>query len=256
MTPMTSEKLEEKRLQSLIGALRAALANPAEHRLFRSGKLDGLFSMRTGPVGDAAELSLRAGYLEKIRSDEKGKIAIDWVRITPSGVEFLYEHDSPRSVLDEMQELLKTSRNGVPSWMDGIIAQLETIARRFADEMSKYMHRLDALSQRVEEAIRRADATGTIIPDPMQVIVPWALDALRYLDHRKESGIQNPCPLPELFRAMEGKHPRLSLTQFHEGLRRLADHRAFKLIPAEPGNLPQPEYALLDGSRVLYSVSR
>jgi hypothetical protein len=62
--------------------------------------------------------------------------------------------------------------------------------------------------------------------------------------------------MPELFRAVEAKQPRLSLSRFHEGLQRLSDHRAVKLHPAENLNLPEPEYALLQGSSVLYYVSR
>jgi hypothetical protein len=78
---LTAEKLQAKRHTALISALRTALANPGEHRLFRSGKLDGLFSMRTGAIGDAASLGLRAGYLEKVRTEEKGKVVIEWVGV-------------------------------------------------------------------------------------------------------------------------------------------------------------------------------
>lgn len=256
MTPLTVEKLEEKRHSALVAGLRAALADPNEHRLFRSGRLDGLFSMRAGPVGDAATLALRAGYLERVRTEEKGKIVIEWVRITPAGVEFLYEHDSPRAVLGELQELLATARSGVPAWMDGVLAQLEAIAQRFATELTKYLNKLDALSQRVDEAIRRVDSVGLVTPDPLESIVPWALDALRYLDHRRDTGNLEACPMPELFRAVEARNPKMSLARFHEGLKRLADHRALKLVAATTLQLPQPEYALLDGSRVLYYVSR
>jgi len=43
---------------------------------------------------------------------------------------------------------------------------------------------------------------------------------------------------------------------FHEGLRRLQERRALRLLPADDSaGLPQPEYALFDGSRVLYSAT-
>jgi hypothetical protein len=156
-----------------------------------------------------------------------------------------------------MQELLQTSRSGVPGWMDPIIAQLEKIAKHFAEEMTRYLQKLDALSQRVEEAIRRVDVSGTIMPDPLTSIVPWAMDALRYLDHRKEVSTNELCPFPELFQAVKTKNPNLLLGQFHDGIRRLADHRAFYLIPAESMNqLPQPEYAMLDGTNIWYYVRR
>src|SRR6266508_3228390 len=92
----------EKRDAILLDGLRLALADPNEHRLFKSGKLDGLFPGKTGVSGDAASEAVRAGYLETVRTEEKGKIRIDWVRLTPQGVEFIHRHDSPRVVLGEM----------------------------------------------------------------------------------------------------------------------------------------------------------
>ena len=39
---------DAKRLDLILDALKAALAAPGDHRLFRSGKLPGLFPSRTG----------------------------------------------------------------------------------------------------------------------------------------------------------------------------------------------------------------
>jgi hypothetical protein len=255
--PQTDDRLQAKRSAALVAALRAALASPSEQRLFRSGKLDGLFSARTGPAGDAAVQAMRQGLLEVSRTEVKGKVVIEWVRLTPKGLEFLYQYDSPRSVLSELHELLRGARAGVPIWMDEVLAELQTIATRCSEEMQGYLQRLDALTQRVEEAIRRAEAGGPALPHPIQQIVPWGLDALEHLDHRKAEGADD-CTLPELFETLREKHPTLSITDFHDGLRRLADNRALRLVPfgKSASKLPQPEYALLDGSRVLYHVVR
>src|SRR3989442_957908 len=78
--------------------------------------------------------------------------------------------------------------------------------------------------------------------------VPWALAALTYLDQRTAGGASDPCPLPELFTALAANHPDLSMTDFHNGLRHLRDWHALRLLPfGNPGELPQPEYALLEG---------
>src|SRR5947209_6607983 len=53
----------EKRDAALLAGLRAALAGD-EHRLYRSGKFDGLFPSKTGLVGEAAGLAIREGLLE------------------------------------------------------------------------------------------------------------------------------------------------------------------------------------------------
>src|SRR5882724_13132025 len=93
----------EKVIDILLAALRAALADTGEHRLYKSGKLDGLFPSRNGAAGDAAAEAMRDGYLEPVRSDVKGKITIEWVRLTPEGVEFIYQNDSAQAVLEEMR---------------------------------------------------------------------------------------------------------------------------------------------------------
>jgi hypothetical protein len=94
---------------------------------------------------------------------------------------------------------------------------------------------------------------------PLEVVegVPWGIDALNYLDRRRHGGAPNDCPLPELFTALVYLHPGLSVTAFHEGLKRLHERRALRLTPANgTGDLPQPEYALFDGGKVLYYAVR
>lgn len=256
--PRADDRQQQKRAAALLAAVRAAFVEPGEHRLFKSGKLDGLFPSKTGPVGEAATEAVRGGLLESTRTEVKGKVAIEWVRLTPRGVDFLYEHDSPRSVLTELRHLLHDTKAGIPGWLDGLRDELAQLATRFGEEMQRYLQRLDALTQRVEEALRRVDALGPTLPDQMQMLVPWGLDALTYLDRRKADGAAHHCSLPELFEALHERHPDLTIRPFHDGLRRLADNRAVRLIAfsGPTDQLPRPEYALLDGAKVLYHVCR
>jgi hypothetical protein len=48
------------------------------------------------------------------------------------------------------------------------------------------------------------------------------------------------------------------VTDFHERLRRLRDRRALNLLPfsGSPNEIPEPEYALLDGVDLLYYAAR
>jgi hypothetical protein len=62
--------------------------------------------------------------------------------------------------------------------------------------------------------------------------------------------------LPELFRALSQHHPALSVSIFHEGLRRMHDRRVLRLKPAEGAALTQPEFALLEGGTLLYFAAR
>jgi hypothetical protein len=49
----------------------------------------------------------------------------------------------------------------------------------------------------------------------------------------------------------------LAVADFHDGLRRLHERRSLRLqAAAGPAELPQPEYALLDGGAVLYYAAR
>jgi hypothetical protein len=251
----------DKVTEALIEALKQARAEPAEQRLYKSGKLPGLFSTRGGPSAQAADLAVRDGLLEVVRTETKGKVVTEWVRLTPRGVDYLHSRESPTAVLQELRALLQTSREGVPVWLADLQRELATLSERLTADTQRMLHHLDTLSQRVEEALRRADATGPLLPNGLAESVPWAIDALTYLDRRRDwatGGVPGHCPLPELFAALCRERPDLSVTSFHDGLRRLYDRRAVHLLPftGPPSELPEPEYALLDGATVLYYVTR
>jgi hypothetical protein len=249
MEPMT---------EILLDALKLALAEPGEQRLFRSGKLAGLFAGRTGVNGEAATRALREGLLEVVRTETKGKATTEWVRITPRAMEFLHEQESPVQALKDLRTILQTNREAVPLWLAEMQRELHALGSRLAEEAERWTHRLDALSGQVEAALRRAEAAGRELADGVAVDVPWAVDALAYLDHRRTSGANGDCPLPELFAAVRDRHPELSITAFHDHLRRLQDRRALRLLAfaGPPSDIPEPEYALLDGANLLYYVSR
>jgi hypothetical protein len=237
----------------LLEALRQALADGSEHRLYKSGKLDGLFPAKNPAAAEA----LRDGYLESVRTEVKGKASVEWVRLTPKGIDFVYRRDSPRAVLEELQELMGHARSGAPAWLADIRAQMQALETTFGTEMEKYLQRLDALAHRVDEALRRVDAGITPLAGPLKSIVPWAHEALTFLDRRKTDGRADPCPLPDLFAAVRVRHPHLSVPDFQQGLKRLADNRAVALQPfAGPGLIPQPEHAIPDGAHMLYYASR
>jgi len=254
--PTTEDRPRDRKQELLLEALRAALAEPAELRLFRAGRNPGLFALRSGSYAEAATEAVRRGLLEVVRSDNKGKLSIDWVRISPGGVEYLHQHDSPKIVLRQLKELLDRSRTGVPDWLSSLLGQLESMGAQFATGMARYMQQMDALSQRVEAALRRleGDAVSRTGGGPVE----WAFDALRYLDIRGLEAGDGPCPLGELYRAVAQIVPDLTVRRFHDGLRRLQDHRAIRLIPwpGALGGIPEPEYTLFDGSRAICHASR
>jgi hypothetical protein len=243
----------DKVMDSLLTALKLALADPGEQRLFRSGKLFGLFPGKSGTNSEAAARALRDGLLEKVRTETKGKTVIDWVKLTPRGVNFVHDQESPVQVLRELRAELRSDHDGVPAWLAQLRQDFLAAGDRLAEEVRKYLQRLDALTARVDEALRRAEAATPTVSDDLLDAVPWAADALGYLDRRPAGD----CPLPELFAALREQDGDLSLTAFHEGLRRLHDRRLLRLVPftAPPEQMPQPEHALLDGAAVFYHVA-
>jgi hypothetical protein len=236
----------------LIAALKETLADPsAEWRLYKSGKLAGLFPGRGGAGGEAAARALEQGLLESVRTEVKGKTRIEWVRLTPRGIDFLAECESPARALHSLRDALRANQQAVPLWLDEMRATLRALDDRLATDAQKWQQRLEAMARRVEETLRRLDAADP--PPEVTRAYPWAADALTYLDRRRDGGAASECPLPELFGALARQHAGLSVGVFHEGLRRLRERRALRLVPVGAGtDLSQPEYALLDGGTVLY----
>jgi hypothetical protein len=238
-------------LEHLLAALKAALASPGEHRLFRSGKLAGLFPTKAGASAEAALFAVRDGLLETVRTEARGKVVTEWVRATPKAVGFVHDRDTPKAVLRELKELLTTARAGVPAWMADARHEVAALSARFEEQARAMLGRLNDLAGRVEAALRRAEANGPGLGPAVGRLVPWAAAALEYLDRRPAAG---DCPLPELFHAVRLTFPELTLPAFQDGLRRLHDVRAVRLTPL--AEMPEPEYAIVVGGGLVYAAGR
>lgn len=239
----------------LIEALRQAVAEPGEQRLYRAGKLPGLFAGRGGATGEAAGRAVREGLLDVVRTEVKGKTTIDWVRATPRAVDFLHAHESPVEVLRELRQLLRYSQAALPEWLADMRRGLTEQAERLAADAERWAHHLETLSRRVDDALQRLAPPP---PDGAAAAVAWAGAALAYLDRRRLTAAPGECSFPELFAALHEEHPELSVPAFHDGLRRLGDRKALRLLPYDGrlDELPRPEFALVDGVELLYYVAR
>ena len=135
-------------------------------------------------------------------------------------------------------------------------AQVQELSKRLIEEVQRWTHRLDALGRQVESSLRRIEETQTRGAAAANH-VSWAQQALGYLDRRRIGGAPYECPMPELFAAIRNHDPELTVTGFHDGLRRLQDRRVVQLLPfTRPiAELPEPEYALPDGGMMCYYVA-
>jgi hypothetical protein len=248
---------DQKILDLLLDGLRSAVKESNETRLYRSGKLAGVFSGKTGLYADAARRAVREGLLEVIRTEIKGKATHEWVRLTPAGVRFLHDHDSPLTALKELRSLLQTTEEGVPGWLVDMRRRLHAVEKQLTEDAQRFVAELQSLRERVDRGLERMHAALPHVSSSVAVEFPWAGEALQYLEQRKAMGSIDPCPLSELFADLSHRHVNLALGAFHAGLRTLHEHRALRLLPAEPDAvLPQPEFALLEGDAVLYYVDR
>ncbi len=238
----------------LLSALKAALAAPGEHRLFRSGKLPGLFPSRVGETAEAALVALKDGLLDTVRSEVRGKVVTEWVTATPKTAPFVHEHDSPKAALRELKDVLTATRAGVPVWLDEARQEVAQLSARFESHAAAIIRRLDDLADRIDAAVRRSELRAPAVADALAGVVPWAGWAMESLDRRRTTGPGATCPLPELFATVRGRYPELTLPGFHDGLRRLHDARALRLRPA--AEMPEPEHALLAEGALMYLVER
>lgn len=243
--------------QTLVEALKQGMAAGCEQRLFRGGKLAGLFAARNGIAGEAATLAVNDGYLEIVRTDSKGKSPTEWVRVTPKGVELVMQRESPARAMDELRAALQLTSDGLPVWIMQLRHELQVLSGKFIEQVTALSKRLETLSDRVQESLDRTQETTPKVPTATVESFPWAQDVLTYLNRRREMGLDGPCPLPEIFGSLRARHAGLAVQDFHTGLRRLHDRALVKLVPFDGIDpLPQPEYALLDGASVYYHVAR
>lgn len=253
-----NQQADARRTELILDALKTALADPRDHRLFQSGKLSGLFASRYGPPADAALAAIKDGLFETVRTEAKGKLIVEWVRVTPKGIGFVHDQDSPKAVLRDLRAAVGETRAGVPVWMADVRGELAAVAGRFEERVKELTAKLDDLTRRVEAAVRRTEAAGPRLPDPLARVVPWGVAALEYLDRREAAGGRGECPLAELFPAVRERHPQLTVAEFHDGLRRLHDNRAVRLTGAAAGagHQPDPEFALIVGAELCHYAGR
>lgn len=231
----------------LLEALRTAAREGGELRLYRSGKLPGLLPARTAAHVQAATQLVRDGLIEIARTETRGKTPVEFVRITPRGIDYLLQHDSPARAMDELRDALAVNTQQLPAWVAELRGELDALSRRMVDEVTRIGQRLDRLATHVETVLARAAAERKTAP------APWTQAALDYLGSRQQVIGQPHCPLPELFAALGSRHFELAIRDFHAGLRRLQDEGLVQLVPHVGDNgPPEPEFALPDGSAVLY----
>ena len=236
---------------SLLEALRHGAAQPGEQRLFRSGKLPGLFASRTSANAEAAARGVREALIEIVRTEVKGKTTVEWARVTQQGIDYLLRQEAPTHALQELRELLRANEAGVPAWVAELRGRIDALGRQLLADVDTLNRRLEQVQQRVTAALERLEQAHA--PRHAASLPEWGGEAQTYLRQRAHSLPDRPCSLAELFAALRTRGVELGLKDFHAGLRRLYEHGLVRLHAHNGDGAPsEPEYALLEGAEVFH----
>jgi hypothetical protein len=231
--------MADKATQILLDGLSRAVADPDGLPLHGRKSAPGLFA--ANPAGrQLAQRCKDEGYLRVVRTDTKGKTAVEVCALTEKGLAYLLAQVSPRQVLEDLVRAVEARQAQV--------GELLAVARQTQGG-------LDALKATAEKVLHHVHKPSATAPAPTNGSEGWLAAALSYLARRDDTA--EDCPLPELYRQAREASPGLSIGKFHDGLRLLQEQGQVYLHPwtGPLCDLPEPPYALLVGHEIAYYAS-
>lgn len=234
--------MADKATQLLLEALRRAVADPTGLPLYASKTAPGLFPA-TAAARPAAQRCKEEALVQVVRTESRGKAVQEVCALTDKGLSYLLTQANPRQVLEDLVRALE-AREAEFGALVAAARQVQTTLEAFK-----------ALAANVLQQLGRP--AGERANGSPPAAAGWDAAALSYLERRQASGALGDCPLPELFQVARQAESRLSIGQFHDGLRRLAEEGRLRLQPwtAPLYDLPEPSLALLSGHAVSYYAS-
>lgn len=267
--------MADKLTPIIIDALARAVADPHGSPLFASKSAPGLFSASTAVAKSAAQKCLQEGLIRMVRTDGQGKQLREYYAGTPSGLQFLLDHSSPKQVLDDFVRLLEERRDEV--------GELLAAVERVAEGIDGMKVAVAAVLPKVEsdrfpsplvgeglgvrgngcpqpphpQPLSHQGRGGLATLDPVTTAELCELIHTRLRDWASSAGVPRDCPLPELFRSLSTLDPAPTVGQFHDALRQLhADSRIYLHPWTGPlYTLPEPPVALLVGHEIAFYAS-
>lgn len=238
----------DRYIEQIVTACKEAGHHPEGIALYKVGKNPGLFTSKTGAIGEAATQALAAGYLELLRTDSKAET----VRLTPRGEAFLKEHLDPKATLEELLTQLKAHQQTMPRWIAEIDAHFAAFRLRSLNFLEQQGAAITKLLQRTEAALSRLESGG--LSAITEALEPWQVEVLVSLDRENRSMM-----LSDLFHALEkAGFTQLTIPDYQHGLLILRDRGAIKLVAEgiNDGPMLEPEYALVDEGRIYVAVDK
>jgi hypothetical protein len=234
--------MADRSTQLLLDGLSRAAADPSGLPLHAGKDAAGLFAA-TAAGKQAAQRGKDEGLLRVVRTQTRGKTAVEFCTITEKGLAYLLGQVSPRQVLEDFLRALETRHAQA--------GELIAVARQMQAG-------LDALRGTAEHVLQQLDRPAPLpVPHTTNGSLTWLAAVLSHLAQRQAAGAAQDCPLPELYQQARQVSPQLTIGHFHDGLRQLHAQGQIYLHPwtGPLHDLPEPACALLVGHEIAYYAS-
>lgn len=228
-------------------ALARALLDPAPRVLLGTKAKPGVFDSSTAKP--AALLCLDRGWLATTGEFVgKGNSRKELYRITPTGIRAVLENSEPVKLLD----------TAVSSLQEGA-GELKAIRGKIDQLSEAFLHHKQLVTA-LQERLRPPDVAGLLQTSARAgaATAPasdseWLAEAVRHLEEYQRRHPLGHCALPELFHRV-AEPRRLTIGQFHDGVRQLVEHGKVRLHPFTGAGyqLQEEQYALLAGQEIKY----
>jgi hypothetical protein len=237
-------------------ALARAMADPAPRPLLGTKAKPGIFVGSTQPVKNAAQRAVEQEWIEATDQFEgQGRSKKPLYRITPAGIAQALQHSEAAEVLREMLGAL----DGQSKRLERLQADVEAASQLAKAQTQAAKELLNRVAPpNVAEIVKSAASHRPAEPpsrpvDDNGAHSGWSVAALKYLAEHRRKNPYGRCPLPELFQQTAAPR-RLSIGEFHDGLRQLAAEGRIGLHPFTSAayQLRDEQYALVAGQEIKY----
>jgi hypothetical protein len=272
----------DKSSQMVLSALSRTIANPSGLPLHGGKTTPGLFP-NTAAGKQAAQRCLQDNWIRTVSApaetsegmsfepnagglatttSKKAKATPELYVITEKGMAWLMSQASPREVLEDFVRVLEARQTQMGDLLI-LVRQMQMSFEQLRVNAEKVLHFVQqpgALS-----LFKNSDASQpnyfwqpetNTNSDRGEDTDDWPALLLDHLA-KWQGGAAEDCPLPELYRQINGWKPGMTVGRFHDALRQLYEASRIYLHPwAGPMyELPEPSFALLVGHEVAYYAS-
>jgi hypothetical protein len=236
--------------------LSRAAVDPGPKVLYGTKAKPGIFTGSGVALRQAAQICQDQGWVEATgQFHGTGKSRKPLYRLTAAGLQEALEHGEETSLLREMLAVLHAE----VQVLGEIKAKADQLARAAAERCDVGNRVLDRVRPADVEAFvgRWVAGQSAATPVPPASTADWLEPALAYLAEYQRRHPYAHCPLAELYQRV-AEHRRVTIGQFHDGVRQLVERRKVRLHPFTGAayQLRDEQYALVAGQEIKYYVER